>query len=183
MLFCKSKMSRFLKDRLRTAWQPTCGGCACCLPHSVLQGSPLWWGAMTCLVLMRGKNNVMVETLKALELLERKGFSVYLWNIGRRSCGALKCNYDLPVDDVTAVHSGPSSLWVWEMTQSVQCRSLPMVMFCYFLSCSTFRPCCKGKLYVESIVIASRTQSCDIPFPFGPFKKVICGSFRHVFNV
>lgn len=88
-------------------------------------------------------------------------------------------NSVLPSRDVITVRSGPSVF----AALGNYFHSLPMVMCCYFLSCSTFRSCCKGKLYVESIVIASRTQPCDIPFPFGPFKKVIRGSVRHVFSV
>lgn len=73
------------------------------LPKEALLG-----GDIPCLILMQGKNIITVESLKALELLEWKGFSTYLWHKGKRSCGVLMCNSDLPTDDVITVHSGPS---------------------------------------------------------------------------
>lgn len=92
------------------------------------------------------------------------------------------CNSDLPAyDNVVTVLLGPSLLAVLGHG-SVRLHLLPVVTSSS-LSRSTFRSCCKGELYVESVAITSRTQPCDIPFPSGPFKKVICGSLRNAFNV
>lgn len=79
-----------------------------------LQGSPLWraGGYIPHLILMQRKPSVM-ERLKALELLERKGFLMHLWNKGMRCCGVLMCNSDLPAyDDVITVLLGLSVLAV-----------------------------------------------------------------------
>lgn len=58
-------------------WVPACRGWAPSLPR--LQGRPLWRGGgyVPHLILMQRKTSV-VESLKALELLERKGFLMQL---------------------------------------------------------------------------------------------------------
>lgn len=103
--FCKPKLSRFLKDRLRTednllVWAVP----AVCPRQPSREGLLVGWGEYT---LCRGETS-RVEGLKALELLERKGFSTYLWNKGKRSCGVLMCNSDPPTYDGITVCSEPS---------------------------------------------------------------------------
>lgn len=176
---CKSKTSRFLKDRLRIERQRTC-----CLPHSVFQGSPLWGGGIYhVLSWHRAKASWWLKVWKHLKCLREKD-SLHIYEVEERDpvgywCATLTFNLWCNYSPFRTIHI----CWFGKLRSQSNSPSLPRVMVCYFLSCSTFRSCCKGKLYVESIVIASRTQPCDIPFPFGPFKKVIWGSSRHVFNV
>lgn len=176
--FYKPKMSRFLKDRLRTQDNLLVWAVPAVCPVSRPGKASLWGGEDT---LCRGKTS-RVEGLKALELLERKGHT-YLWNKGKRCCGVLMCNWPSSLWRNYSLFRTICICWFGKLCSQSNSYSLPMVMPCYFLSCSTFRSCCKGKLYVEPIVITSRTQPCDIPFPFGPFKKVICASFRHGLDV
>lgn len=127
--FYKPKMSRFLKDRLRTQDNLLVWAVPAVCPVSRPGKASLWGGEGT---LCRGKTS-RVEGLKALELLERKGHT-YLWNKGKRCCGVLMCNSDPPAYEGITVCSEPSvfvGLGNYAVSQIlIHCLWWCLVIFC-----------------------------------------------------